>query len=579
MSDNDYWLDAWNDPVSNLHALSDTLCLADDYIYVGDLSGVLSAIGPDGKVTNKIKLVCAPSAVCQYWGEVGSPLVAVACHSTVYIFRNMEPFSKFTVPPQEMLPVEKDTWKQAETKNIGAQDMCAVFKSFQTQKGLSQRSLDLLALEHDPDRLQTYVERECSSGDSARPIPTSITCMKVLRKSNSGGTLLPSVGLLVLGTESNKLIILDSISRKINHTITLPSIPVFISIEGTLDSEYRIVVACRNNRLYSIKDGNLVRRPIELEAPICGGVVRSGKDIIVATTEKRIYSYHVKGKRNWTLLMPSEITNIAPFSSEKSENTGFLVSLRNHEIRLYIGKSLMSTTQIGNQIVAAMQFGSFNREANSLVLLDTSGSLSIKMLRRKANLNPSIGVHAGPPPEQDVPINIPKKTKLYIDQTQRERDHAVEMHSKFQYDLCKTRVVAAAAYLKLFADSGSANAQMCTSANHYIKSEDIIERLHMSAEVVGLGPLFKMVVRIENTGPIPIFGATAILACRGDEYLSLDSLLVLPALLPQIPSVHSVRIRALKQVVRPTPVEVLIIRKGETLIAASIEMPSVESME
>jgi hypothetical protein len=38
----------------------------------------------------------------------------------------------------------------------------------------------------------------------------------------------------------------------------------------------------------------------------------------------------------------------------------------------------------------------------------------------------------GPPPEQDIPLNVPKKTKLYVEQTQRKRDQATEMHRLFQ---------------------------------------------------------------------------------------------------------------------------------------------------
>ena len=32
----------------------------------------------------------------------------------------------------------------------------------------------------------------------------------------------------------------------------------------------------------------------------------------------------------------------------------------------------------------------------------------------------------------DIPLDVPKKTKLYVEQTQRERDQATEMHRIFQ---------------------------------------------------------------------------------------------------------------------------------------------------
>ena len=86
----------------------------------------------------------------------------------------------------------------------------------------------------------------------------------------------------------------------------------------------------------------------------------------------------------------------------------------------------------------------------------------------------------GPPPEQDIPLNVPKKTKLYVEQTQRERDQATEMHRLFQVcsaralllagggggltvvlvpffvavqrDLCKLRLTTARSYVKVITD-------------------------------------------------------------------------------------------------------------------------------
>jgi hypothetical protein len=70
---------------------------------------------------------------------------------------------------------------------------------------------------------------------------------------------------------------------------------------------------------------------------------------------------------------------------------------------------------------------------------------------RTANLevNHALG---GPPPEQDVPLQVPKKTRLYVEQTQREREQAVDMHCAFQRDLCKLRLATARAFVKVLTD-------------------------------------------------------------------------------------------------------------------------------
>ena len=54
--------------------------------------------------------------------------------------------------------------------------------------------------------------------------------------------------------------------------------------------------------------------------------------------------------------------------------------------------------------VTCLRFGSYGREANTLLIATKAGSLFVKMLRRGANLE-TLG-HAGPPPEQDVPLAL-----------------------------------------------------------------------------------------------------------------------------------------------------------------------------
>ena len=79
-----------------------------------------------------------------------------------------------------------------------------------------------------------------------------------------------------------------------------------------------------------------------------------------------------------------------------------------------------------------------------------SGALSVKILPRRTNFN--ITGNAGPPEEQNIPLKVPKKTRLYVDQTQREREQAVSMHRKFQRDLCRLRLETARSYVKMITD-------------------------------------------------------------------------------------------------------------------------------
>ncbi len=47
---------------------------------------------------------------------------------------------------------------------------------------------------------------------------------------------------------------------------------------------------------------------------------------------------------------------------------------------------------------------------------------------------------------------VPKKTKLLVELTKRERDNAHEMHRTFQKDLCRLRLKTAQNYYELLSD-------------------------------------------------------------------------------------------------------------------------------
>ena len=100
-----------------------------------------------------------------------------------------------------------------------------------------------------------------------------------------------------------------------------------------------------------------------------------------------------------------------------------LVSLDNHQIRMYKEKFLVGILDTGEHNVVAMSFGQFGREESALITINGNGALTVRLLRRVAKFNEK-EMFTGAPPEQNQRLNIPKKTKLYVDQTVRERDHA-----------------------------------------------------------------------------------------------------------------------------------------------------------
>ena len=79
---------------------------------------------------------------------------------------------------------------------------------------------------------------------------TVITCMETLNKNVDGERAVSS---LVIGTESRQVLVLDPPGNSILAKVTLPGVPVNLGVTGLHDVDYRIVVACRDGNIYTIK--------------------------------------------------------------------------------------------------------------------------------------------------------------------------------------------------------------------------------------------------------------------------------------------------------------------------------------
>lgn len=76
--------------------------------------------------------------------------------------------------------------------------------------------------------------------------------------------------------------------------MSLPSVPVFLSVTGLYDVEYRIIVACRNGQIYTLKRGTKVGRPTAELTSQPVGLIRRDKTIIVATMDHHLHSFNNK---------------------------------------------------------------------------------------------------------------------------------------------------------------------------------------------------------------------------------------------------------------------------------------------
>lgn len=79
-------------------------------------------------------------------------------------------------------------------------------------------------------------------------------------------------------------------------------------------------------------------------------------------------------------------------------------------------------------VIVAMKFGRFGREDNTLVMISKRGTLTVKILKRTAKFTSKEYEGEGNQVITTTVANaagrliVPKKTKLFVDQTMRERE-------------------------------------------------------------------------------------------------------------------------------------------------------------
>ena len=87
------------------------------------------------------------------------------------------------------------------------------------------------------------------------------------------------------------------------------SVPVFINVSGQLAVDYRIFVACRDGRVYQIRDGKIQDQIISIDSkPV--GLMRLEKQIVIAGMDNIVQAFYLKGKKSYSITMPSEICAI-----------------------------------------------------------------------------------------------------------------------------------------------------------------------------------------------------------------------------------------------------------------------------
>lgn len=270
MAEEPKWLNAYSDPLATLYTFTSCMALA-DLNGDGDHKLIIADLGT-GQYNMKLKvykgttlmsentIIDLPTAVATFFMdhvEPRVPAIAVASGSCIYVYKNLKPYYKFTLPSLPITDAEKEIWDHVKAGKIDIKLLCQALETVKvlytypkknqnfhlhfcfllqaqvTMANLTPRSQRFLMTEDNEK--ENFVNMYKNEPLKKQTIVTSMTTMK---KSSQQAD---SIDCLVLGTESCSVYVLDSEAFTILAEAVLPSIPSFLNVSGLFDVDYKIL--------------------------------------------------------------------------------------------------------------------------------------------------------------------------------------------------------------------------------------------------------------------------------------------------------------------------------------------------
>ncbi|UYV74618.1 BBS1 [Cordylochernes scorpioides] len=227
--------------------------------------------------------------------------------------------------------------------------------------------------------------------------------------------------------------------------------------------------------------------------------------------------------------------------------------------------AIMESWQLRQTRGQVTEWNQLSKVPHIRLMCPLGGGLQVKILKRTAQFDTS-ATKSEMKSESDSSshkLNIPKKTKLFVDQTMRERDNALDMHRIFQGDLFRLKLHI---YREVF--------RVVSQAKQPV-SECLPVRV--SAQVLGLGPVFSLQVALHNTSAQSALAGLFLLldfdsCCFKLSHHHVD----LPMILPKQSFDFAVRVEALTAQIVDNVIKVYVIREDVPLVTAVVTMPLVE---
>ncbi|CAH1963366.1 unnamed protein product [Acanthoscelides obtectus] len=377
----------------------------------------------------------------------------------------------------------------------------------------------------------------------------------------------------VLATESGNIFILDPVNFSVLYQANvnrIKSTPFLIAGLGIFNVQYRMMIACREKHVSLLRKDWLEGKTVIQTMNAISDLIITPDDglIVIGTIDKILHCYTKKGHKLWAIKMAHLVTCLCLIPIRHLSITLTAVGLKNGTIQIYHGRKCVDQTSVPGS-PSVIRFGQLGQEENALITVTTEGTVIFRILKRTAEFQ--LNTTENLPLYQSKPLPLPKRSALFLEQSMREQQTALDMHQSFQQDLIKFRLDAARELIKTeFAGSNTANLK---------------EKIKISAQVLGMGPKFEVIFNLDNMEESkPIYGLKMVLHVNPKYYQCSSNLISIPLIPPG--SSHKVKVYVEDKMVDPennlnipSVVRVFIIREttSEPVLAALINMPPMEA--
>ncbi|KAH9641257.1 hypothetical protein HF086_016430 [Spodoptera exigua] len=359
------------------------------------------------------------------------PIVAVAYSSCIFMYRNLKLFYKYYLPSTELSMCEMEVWKQLiNPTNQNADAVRPLLDSLRAipHDLLTVQSQNLLAF--TTEQQLEYLE---NNTELPRKKNAEIVCMNTMKMHSIDKW---SVSCLVVATEDGDVVFLDPQTFSQLSQAKLCGVkktPFQMVTSGLYTVDYRVTIATREKTVCVLKrdwaEGRILFNTDDHIIAI--EVVTADSSVMVICADHTMACYNKKGKKQWCLTLehrPVAMT-LVPVLHLGVTLTG--VALASGHVHLYDGKSRRDTVFV-RDVVSVMKFGQLGQEEHVLIIITGGGNLMLKILKRTADFSAhAAGVEISPSgPTGQKPWLIPKKSKLFLEQSARERENAAKNNSK-----------------------------------------------------------------------------------------------------------------------------------------------------